>query len=265
MDLGTTFEGRSADGQVERIIADGRTVYKEVELTCAFEAVALALRHSAVVEVRSSLLQDEHFSYSLEELPSYFPKLVESGISAEEHGRFGADYDSKSEMERLQRRLFEAIRQGNSAKTDTIKRQLEFYSHIEGRSVLVLPPPHLFLAPDIVAPSLPLEAVQPNSSSGAVDPLNSTLSSSTDVFEISGSEPVRQKNIFDGFSLPFHFDSQKKELKKLEDEQLDQQDTLRNVDDVVPGENQNDGLGQQLSSIYSDDERIDSWNWHLKS
>lgn len=255
----------SQGSQVERIIADGRTVYKEVELNCAFEAVALALRHSAVVEVRSSLLQDEHFSYSLEELPSYFPKLVESGISAEEHGRFGADYDSKSEMERLQRRLFEAIRQGNSAKTDSIKRQLEFYSHIEGRSVLVLPPPHLFLAPDIVAPSLPSEVVQSDSPSGTADPSDSNLSTSEEAFEISGSEPVRQKSIFDGFSLPFHFDSQKKELKKLEDEQLDQQDTLSNVDDNVPNENQNDGLGQQLSSIYSDDERIDSWNWHLKS
>jgi hypothetical protein len=129
-----------------------RRIDKEVEIDSAFEAIALVLRHSAVVEVRSALLQDEHFSYSLDELPSFFPKLVPSNISVEEHGRFGADYDSWSEMERLQRQLFEAIRQGNNDKIYSIKRQLEFYSNIEGRSVLVLPPPHLALAPDIQPP-----------------------------------------------------------------------------------------------------------------
>ena len=43
-------------------------------------------------------------------------------------------------MERLQRQLFEAIRQGNSNKINEIKRQLEFYSTIEGRSVFIYPP-----------------------------------------------------------------------------------------------------------------------------
>ena len=43
-------------------------------------------------------------------------------------------------MERLQRQLFEAIRQGNSNKINEIKRQLEFYSTLEGRSVFIFPP-----------------------------------------------------------------------------------------------------------------------------
>ena len=124
-------------------------VHKEVDLDSAFVAIALALRHSAAVEVRSSLLQDELLSYSLEELPTFFPKLVKSDIALEDRGRFGADYDARSEMERLQRRLYEAIRQGNAEKIDPIKRQLEFHSQIDGRSVLVLPPPNISLAPII--------------------------------------------------------------------------------------------------------------------
>ena len=242
------------DVEVERISAgDGKSVEREVEVNCAFEAIALALRHSAVVEVRSSLLQDEHFSYSLEELPSFFPKLVESGITAEEHGRFGADYDSKNEMERLQRRLFEAIRQGNGAKIDSIKRQLEFYSHIEGRSVLVLPPPHLFLAPEIVTPPIPIDQLEttvitPSAAPTLFLPMQPTV---METFEISSSEPVRPRGFFDGFSLPFQFESQKKEQSELEREQLDRlNSSVIDEEDEALGENQNDGLGQQLSSAY---------------
>ena len=242
------------DVEVERISAgDGKSVEREVEVNCAFEAIALALRHSAVVEVRSSLLQDEHFSYSLEELPSFFPKLVESGITAEEHGRFGADYDSKNEMERLQRRLFEAIRQGNGAKIDSIKRQLEFYSHIEGRSVLVLPPPHLFLAPEIVTPPIPTDQLEttvitPSAAPTSFLPMQPTV---METFEISSSEPLRSRGFFDGFSLPFQFESQKKEQSELEREQLDRlNSSVIDEEDEALGENQNDGLGQQLSSAY---------------
>ena len=47
-----------------------------------------------------------------------------------------ADCDSRSEMEKLQRQLFDAIRQGNKEKTEEIKQALECYSHIEGKSVL---------------------------------------------------------------------------------------------------------------------------------
>ena len=123
--------------------------HKEVEIESAFEAIALALRHSAVVEVRSALLQDESFSYLVEELPSYFPKLVKSDVPLEDRGRFGADYDARSEIERLQRRLQEAIRQGNSEKIHPIQGQLEFHSHLKGKPVLILPPPTVVLAPHI--------------------------------------------------------------------------------------------------------------------
>jgi threonine aldolase len=246
------------DVEVDRSASgDGKSVEREVEVNCAFEAIALALRHSAVVEVRSSLLQDEHFSYSLEELPSFFPKLVESGITADEHGRFGADYDSKNEMERLQRRLFEAIRQGNGAKIDSIKRQLEFYSHIEGRSVLVLPPPHLFLAPEIVTPGVPIEQLEttiitPSAAPTLYLPMELPMQPTVvESFEISGSEPLRSKGFFDGFSIPFQFESQKREQSELEKEQLDRlNSSVIDEDDEALGENQNDGLGHQLSSAY---------------
>ena len=56
---------------------------KEVDVTTAFEAIALAIRHNAVVEVKSSLLQSEKFSYSFDELSTCFPKLVESDVSME--------------------------------------------------------------------------------------------------------------------------------------------------------------------------------------
>jgi hypothetical protein len=44
-------------------------------------------------------------------------------------------------MERLQRQLIEALRQGNAAKVSTIKRQLEYYSNTVGTSVLLPAPP----------------------------------------------------------------------------------------------------------------------------
>ena len=55
----------------------------EVDVTTAFEAIALAIRHTAVVEVKSSLLQNEKFSYAYDELATCFPKLVESDVSME--------------------------------------------------------------------------------------------------------------------------------------------------------------------------------------
>ena len=133
---------------------DDNRINKEVELESAFESIALALRHSAVLEVRSSLLQHESFSYSLEDPPSFFPKLVMSDVALKDRGRFGVDYDAHSEIERLQRRLQEAIRQGNMSKIDPILKQLDFYGHIDGKGLLVLPPPPVFLAPVIDVVSL---------------------------------------------------------------------------------------------------------------
>ena len=122
---------------------------REVSVLSAFEAIALALRHHAVIEVRSAFMLDTDLSYSLSELQAEFPRLLEATSTSDSASRFSEDYDSRSEMDRLQRQLFEAIRQGNEDKIDKIKRQLEFYSNIEGRSVLVPPP----VMPPLVPPT----------------------------------------------------------------------------------------------------------------
>ena len=113
---------------------------KVVEVENAFTAIALALRHEAIVEVEASLFLPDKFccSYSLEELATSFPKLVKSSLSWKEDDQpsAGADFDTRSEMEKLQRQLFEAIREGKKEKIEEIKQALECYSHIEGKSVL---------------------------------------------------------------------------------------------------------------------------------
>jgi threonine aldolase len=247
---------------------DWRRIDKEVEIDSAFEAIALALRHSAVVEVRSSLLQDEHVSYSIEELPFSFPTILTSDKLAEKSGRFGADYDSRNEMERLQRRLFEAIRQGNSAKIDSMKRQLEFYSHIEGRSVLIMPPPQLFLAPDMIAPEvkprswstdneLPIES-ESDSSAIEVNPVTlPELMSSTDQqiqqAQQIKTEPAKIRNFFNNLLSPL----KQRDQQALEQEFIDQT-AIDAIDIPVEGQTEesvndmDDGLGQQLTTIYDD-------------
>ena len=117
---------------------------KEVKVDNAFIALALALRHGAVVEVQSSLLQNKEISYDLDSLKLNLPKMLEADNGSDVNRRYSEDYDSKSEMERLQRQLFEAIRQGNKGKIDKIKKELEFYSILEGKSVLIQPPPASF-------------------------------------------------------------------------------------------------------------------------
>ena len=146
-------EGTSTTLPCNKASSDDCRVDKEVEILSAFEAIALALRHSSVIEVKSSLLQDESLSYTLEELPSFFPKLVKSDIPLEDGGRFRADYDSRSEIERLQRRLQEVTRQGQLDKVGSIKKQLEFYSNIEGKAMQIISssPPPIIRAPAIDA------------------------------------------------------------------------------------------------------------------
>jgi len=117
---------------------------KEVKVDNAFIAIALALRHGAVIEVQSSLLQNKEVSYDLDSLKLHLPKMLEADNGSDANRRYSEDYDSRSEMERLQRQLFEAIRQGNKGKIDKIKKELEFYSILEGKSVLIQPPPASF-------------------------------------------------------------------------------------------------------------------------
>ena len=152
----------------------GALIDREVAVKSAFDAVALSLRHHAVIEVSSTLLHDENTSYDAEELKSYFPKLLEADISLEEQGRFSADYDARYEMERLQRRLFEAVRQGNERKMDAIKRQLEFYSNIEGKSVFVFPPTSTMPPPPVPVP-VPTTAAA--AAGGGAEPFQGFLSS----------------------------------------------------------------------------------------
>ncbi len=119
--------------------AFGRNMLK-VKVKSSFRAIALALRHSAVIEVNSAFLQDENMSFRLDELKDHFPKLLEADSSLDAQNKFSEDFSSQDEMMRLQRQLFEALRQGKPDKIDAIKRQLEFYSNVAGASVL-LPPP----------------------------------------------------------------------------------------------------------------------------
>ena len=146
--LDPIYDNGSNDGLVEyqadgndksEDFIEGESSYcdKIVETKNAFELIGLALRHNAIIEIRSDYFQNEKLSYRVEELSKYFPKLIEADSSM--YRRETSDFN-KFEMERLQRQLFEAIRQGNSNKINEIKRQLEFYSTIEGRSVYIDPP-----------------------------------------------------------------------------------------------------------------------------
>lgn len=69
-----------------------------VDVQSAFEAIALALRHSAVIEVKSSLLQDPDFSYTIDELKNVFPKLLEADINFDTNRPLSEDFDSRNEV-----------------------------------------------------------------------------------------------------------------------------------------------------------------------
>jgi hypothetical protein len=149
LDDPTDIEQPAYQLQIQRQISNTiKRIDREVTVESAFESIGLALRHNAVIEVRSTLLQDKHFSYIEEELISYFPQLLKSDVPMEEQGfGLGSDHDTRNERERLQRRLDEAVRQGNTLKIESIKKELDFYSNTDGRSTIVLPPPDISLAP----------------------------------------------------------------------------------------------------------------------
>ena len=132
---------------------------REVDVKSAFEAIALAIRHRSVIEVRSDLLQNEEISYSLDELATYFPKMLVSEQAAPLPSSYLAGMDGSMtgggigigleinalqqqqqqkdlqlqqrseylqfEIDRLQRQYNEAVRQKNEAKVEAIKRKLE--------------------------------------------------------------------------------------------------------------------------------------------
>jgi threonine aldolase len=119
------------------------TIDKEVEEKSSFEAIALALRHDAVIEVQSSLLHNQNISYSLNEVKAFFPKLLEtqSSTSSSSSGKlpvgnagFATTLTDKTnpivELERRYRQLQEASRQQNSLKIDELKREINFYRRL---------------------------------------------------------------------------------------------------------------------------------------
>eukprot|EP01035_Chromulina_nebulosa_P021034 gene21034-27260_t len=130
---------------------------KEVEVKSAFEAIALALRHNAIIDVQSSLFRDDEISYSLEELSSCFPLMVEtirsnnddtnmisSIVNLENESTMSSySYDTIDiyrTMDRLQRQLKEAIRQRNDEKILLISKKLEFYSSLDLKKSILVPP-----------------------------------------------------------------------------------------------------------------------------
>lgn len=119
---------------------------KEVEVKSSFEAMALALRHDAIIEVVSALFHDE-LSYDLDELELSFPKLLEAKSAAVGRTKyvieeFPSDFTNPSfDLERLQRRLKEAMRQQNELKVVEIQRSIEFIrNNSDGASSVLIPP-----------------------------------------------------------------------------------------------------------------------------
>lgn len=104
-----------------------REIMKEVECKSAFENIGLAIRHNAIIEAQSSLLQDDEISYSEDELVEYFPNLVEANPDLR---RGACDfYDVRCELNRLERLLKESDRQGNSLKSVILRQEI---SQLEG-------------------------------------------------------------------------------------------------------------------------------------
>ena len=80
-------------------LVSSEKICARVDVQSAFEAVALALRHSAVIEVKSSLYQDQDISYTLDELREKFPRLLEADISLFDSSRpLSLDYDARNEV-----------------------------------------------------------------------------------------------------------------------------------------------------------------------
>lgn len=124
--------------------------YKEVEIKNAFEAIALAMRHRAAIEVRSELFQDERFSYTVEELRSDFPKLLESSINTNpvdgQPDRIMQEPSfAQRIMERLQRLFYEASRQKNERKAASIASKIDFIIKMLGADgdAVIYPPGYL--------------------------------------------------------------------------------------------------------------------------
>ena len=101
-------------------------IFSEFDLECRspFETLGLALRHNSVIEVRSSLLQNDDLSYTADELKEHFPLMVEADPSQRSSMAVGF-YDLRDELDRLQRLLEESNRQGNLLKSNILKEEMK--------------------------------------------------------------------------------------------------------------------------------------------
>jgi hypothetical protein len=101
-------------------------IFSEFDLECRspFETLGLALRHNSVIEVRSSLLQNDDLSYTADELKEHFPLMVEADPSQRSSMVVGF-YDFRDELDRLQRLLEESNRQGNLLKSNILKEEMK--------------------------------------------------------------------------------------------------------------------------------------------
>ena len=94
---------------------------REVPLDSAFYAIALALRHHVPIEVRSDLLQNEKISFSEREIAIYYPKLLAASVKSPSVTQAK---DRTHMVERLKKRLTEALRQRNAEKIAQIQDQI---------------------------------------------------------------------------------------------------------------------------------------------
>jgi hypothetical protein len=129
------FENGASDyDQTQRGLAL-RQVMREVECKNAFESIGLAIRHNAIIEAQSSLLQDDDISYSEEEVKEYFPNLVESPPDL--RGGVCDFYDVKCELNRLERLLKESDRQGNELKSIILRQEIAQLNNTDGGVQLI--------------------------------------------------------------------------------------------------------------------------------
>ncbi len=107
---------------------------KEIDIKNSFEAIALSLRHQAVIEVKSEIFQNEQLSYSnLDDVMNDYPKLLQPSILTFEEKqneiRSMINEDIKRSqryLEILIRQLVEAYRQQNELKYSMILTTLEY-------------------------------------------------------------------------------------------------------------------------------------------
>jgi hypothetical protein len=132
-------------------------IEREIEIGSSFEAIALALRHKSAIEVKSELLHDDRFSYSMDELATYFPNMLGEGHNFDISLFTGRDISL--ELNRLARQLKEAVRQGNSNKSEALKGRIQDLESVSFESKVNMEKSCILLSnSSITTASLPIAA-----------------------------------------------------------------------------------------------------------